>query len=319
MNPTRTSHTPSGLFFDTDMGNDVDDALALLMACRSDATGEIRLLGVVSSNPNEWAVPGIQAILRYYGYPEIPVGVCSEEIGMAAGEFTKAMAEAQGLKPGQSQDAVAVFRKALAQQPNRSVRVVATGFSTNLAGLLNSGKDHKGDGIEKTGMELVREKVEFLSIMAGHYKNPSFTEFNVANNVPAFKKAIEEWPTPVYMSGFEIGERVFSRWEHLKGVLKPENPVRMGYEVFFKNLQTAEKWDRPSWDETAMLFALEPSAGYFDLSNPVAVEVGEKGETLTSASNDLAIKRRFFLFKEQLPPEKISEILETWYREPREE
>lgn len=307
---------PAGIVFDTDMGNDIDDALALLVLIRAEQAGKARALLVASSNPHEWAAPGIQAILDYYGQNKVPVGASSQNVGTAMGSYTRAIAEARGLRPGEAVNAVTLMRQTLASQPDHSVRVVATGFSTNLAGLLDSPSHHAGDGIPERGVDLIRKKVEFLSIMAGNFEDPNATEFNVAENVAAFRKVIEEWPVPVYLSGYEIGIRVFSHGEYLMRTLRPENPVRAAYEFYFKEQSKEQKWDRPSWDQTAMLQAIEPGAGHFDLSDPVRITVGEKGQTVVKPAAGWDVPpRRFLRFISGKPPEKIAEILEGWYLE----
>lgn len=309
------THVP-GIIFDTDMGNDIDDALAMLMLLHADQQGLAKALMVASCNSNEWAVPGIKAIATGYGYKDLPVSSSCEAKGLAMGQYTQKIALAAGLAPGPAEDSVVWMRKVLAQQPTRSVRVVATGFSTNLAGLLASQANHKGDGIQVSGLELISEKVEFLTMMAGNFANKEHGEFNVAENVPAFGKVIEEWPTPIYLSGYEIGDHVLSRGEELKKVLKPENPVWMGYETYMGEVVKNGSWDRPSWDQTAMLWALEPKAGHFDLSEPVVIHLQEKGQITTSPAKQGHTKggeRRYFKFAPGKDAGKIGEILAGWY------
>jgi inosine-uridine nucleoside N-ribohydrolase len=305
--------TPA-ILFDTDMGNDIDDALTLLVAIRAEDAGKARLLAVLSSNPSEWSVPGTQAILAYCGMKERPVGASTEKIGLGLEAYTRTIAEASGYKPQTATDAVKLMRMALAARPEKSVRIVATGFSTNLAGLLASKPNYQEDHLPLSGLDLVKSKVEFLSIMAGNYEDPEMGEFNVAQNVPAFRRVIEEWPTPIYLSGFEIGSQVFSRWDYLQKSLLPANLVRKAYETYFTQSKE-EKWDRPSWDQTAMLQAIEPEAGHFDLSEPVSIEVTDKGQTRVKGSGDPNVPpRRYLKFSEANPPEKIERLLEEWYK-----
>jgi inosine-uridine nucleoside N-ribohydrolase len=303
-----------GILFDTDMGNDIDDALAMLMMLRADQQGMAKALMVASCNSNEWAVPGIKAIALGYGFNDLPVSASCDAKGLAMGQYTQKLAEDAGLKPGPAEDSVVLMRKILQAQPAQSVRVVATGFSTNLAGLLASQANHKGDGIQLSGVELVREKVEFLTMMAGNFANPEHGEFNVAENVQAFGKVIQEWPTPIFLSGYEIGEHVLSKAEELRKVLKPENPVWRGYEAFFHEVIKKEPGDRPSWDQTAMLWALEPTAKHFDPSEPLIIHLAEKGQTTTSPGSTNLGDRRILKFAPGKGAEKIGEILAGWYR-----
>src|SRR3954447_10165506 len=62
------------IIFDTDMGNDVDDALALAILHSLADRGECRLIGVTLTNANASAVPYIRLVNSFYGRPAIPVG-----------------------------------------------------------------------------------------------------------------------------------------------------------------------------------------------------------------------------------------------------
>src|ERR1700752_1626134 len=62
------------VIFDTDMGNDIDDALALAMLHALSDRGECLLLGVTLPNANAAAVPYVRMINRFYGRPDLPVG-----------------------------------------------------------------------------------------------------------------------------------------------------------------------------------------------------------------------------------------------------
>ncbi|MCA9416173.1 MAG: nucleoside hydrolase [Candidatus Omnitrophica bacterium] len=314
---TMTAYARVPIIFDTDMGNDIDDGLCLVIACRATTMGDADLLMVGSSNPSEWAVPGMRAMLDYYGRKEVPLADCSQNIAPGNDKFTKLVAKNAGLEPDpKTPDAVSLMRKILSEQEDGSVRIVTTGFSTNMANLLDSKANHNGDGVDLSGPELIKKKVEFLTLMAGDFDRPEYTEYNVAQNVPAFKKVVEEWPTPVYLSGYEIGIVVFSRYEQIKEDLKPENPVRVAYEDYLGVGKKPAPWDRPSWDQTAMLFSIYPQKNYFDLVGPVTIKVGEKGETIAHEEKEMEYPRYYLKFKEDLPKEKIEEILAGWYREP---
>ena len=62
------------VIFDTDMGNDIDDALALAMLHALTDRGECELIGVTLTNANPAAVPYIRMINRFYGRGDLPVG-----------------------------------------------------------------------------------------------------------------------------------------------------------------------------------------------------------------------------------------------------
>ena len=67
--------TPLHVIFDTDMGNDVDDALALAMLHAFASRGELKLIAVTVSKDNPWAAEYVRMVDEYYGRGAIPVGI----------------------------------------------------------------------------------------------------------------------------------------------------------------------------------------------------------------------------------------------------
>src|SRR5580765_2641722 len=66
---------PVALIFDTDMGNDIDDALALGVIHALESRRECELLAVTLSKDNEFAAPYVDLVNTFYGRSTIPVGV----------------------------------------------------------------------------------------------------------------------------------------------------------------------------------------------------------------------------------------------------
>src|SRR5215467_369503 len=66
---------PVRLIFDTDMGNDVDDALALAMIHALESRGEAKLLAVTITKDNRYAAPFVDLVNTFYGRGDVPVGV----------------------------------------------------------------------------------------------------------------------------------------------------------------------------------------------------------------------------------------------------
>jgi inosine-uridine nucleoside N-ribohydrolase len=264
-----------GVIFDTDMGNDVDDALALAMLHALDARGEIRLLAVTVTKDNLQAAQFCEIVNRFYGRPEIPIGlvtngVTPEDNPMIAVPVGRRNAAGAYVYPRRIQarrdvrDAVAVLREVLEQQPDASVRIVQVGFSTNLARLL----------AQPGGHELAARKVQLLSVMAGAF--PGKPEYNVKMDIASAARVFAEWPTPVVVSGYEVGvaleypgasiERDFGYVEW--------HPVADAYRAY-----KTMPYDRPSWDLTSVLYAARPDGGYFRLSSPGRVKVLDSGVT----------------------------------------
>src|SRR6202161_4738718 len=81
------------VIFDTDMGNDIDDALALAMLHALSDRGECELIGVTLTNAHPAAVPYIRMLNRFYGRGELPVGASTKSLkdGTQDGYMTAAL------------------------------------------------------------------------------------------------------------------------------------------------------------------------------------------------------------------------------------
>ena len=101
--------------------------------------------------------------------------------------------------------------------------------------------------------ELVKKKVKQLVSMAGRF--PSGKEFNVDRDIPASKKVIADWPTPILFSGFEIGVEILTGLPLTNNQSIQNSPVK---EVFAISIpfDPQDKNGRMSWDETAVLVAV---------------------------------------------------------------
>jgi inosine-uridine nucleoside N-ribohydrolase len=252
------------VIFDTDMGNDVDDALALAMLHAFTDRGECELIGVTLTNANPSAVPYIRMINRFYGRPDLPVGAAIKSLngGAQDGYMSAALRAMHADTKASAEPAPTVLRRLLTNAKEKVV-IIQTGFSTNLAALLASPAD----------AALVREKVAFVSIMAGNFADGA-PEYNVKIDADSAKAVFEHWPTPLVFSGFEIGRDLLfpaASIEHDFGWAKP-NPVAESYRAYKKM-----PYDRPTWDLTAVLEAIRP--GYFRRSENGAVTVQAKGVT----------------------------------------
>ncbi len=275
---------PVPLIFDTDMGNDIDDALALAMLHSLASRGECRLVAVTSTKDHPLAAPYVDLVNHFYGRPDIPVGQVRDGVTREPGNYLEVACErkkADGslayprrLHDGaKAPEAVSLLRRVLAAEKDGSVVIAQVGFSTNLARLLDSGPDAASP---LTGMELARRKVRLLSVMAGHFRDPKYAEYNVKLDVPAARKLYADWPGPMVFSGYEVGEtmRVPARSIDSDYGWTADHPVVVAYRAYKK-----PPYDSPTWDPTAALYAVRPDRGYFSLSEPGWVRVDEAGRT----------------------------------------
>jgi inosine-uridine nucleoside N-ribohydrolase len=264
--------TPLHVIFDTDMGNDVDDALALAMLHALASRGEVKLLAVTVSKDNPWAAEYVRMVDEYYGRGTIPVGIVHDGKTQEDGLYVKQICELHHRRPNKAAvaDAVQLLRKTLAGEQDGAVTLIQVGFSTNLARLIESKPDHYS-GLN--GMDLVKKKVRLLTVMAGNFAENK-PEYNVMTDVPAAQKLFAGWPTDVYFSGFEVGLAILYPASSIEHDFPAGNPVAEAYRIYAKM-----PYDRPTWDLTTVLYDLRPDRGYFDVSPPGNVVVAANGAT----------------------------------------
>jgi purine nucleosidase len=267
---------PVRLIFDTDIGNDIDDTLALAMIHALESRGEAKLLAVTVSKDNLYAGPFVDLINTFYKRPGIPIGTVRDGKTRDDGNYLRPVGES-GLYPhaltdGQkAPDAVTLLRKILAAEKDRSVVIVQVGFSTNMARLLDSRPDQASI---LPGRELMRRKVRLISAMAGHFPTGP-AEYNVKVDIPAGRKLFMESPAPIVFSGFEVGRQILYPATSIERdfAYVPHHPVADAYRAYMKM-----PYDRPTWDLTAVLFAVRPKDS-FGLSAKGRVSVDDLGVT----------------------------------------
>jgi len=300
------------LIFDTDICGDCDDVLALAMIHAMESRGACRLAAVTVTVDNDLVAPFVDAVNTFYGRGNIPIGAVGKGGVTEEGKYLGLANEKDGGQPRYPHDltsgksapsAVAVLRKALAGEADGSVVIAQVGFSTNLARLLESPPDEYSP---LSGEQLVKQKVSRLSLMAGAFKpidgNAHHLEYNVVKDIPSCRKLASRWPTPTVWSGFEIGialpypatsiERDYGYVAH--------HPVAEAYIRYMP-----PPHNRPTWDPTAVLAAVHPDRGYFDLSEPGKVTVAADG--LTKFMPEAQGRDRYLILR----PEQAPRVLEA--------
>lgn len=256
------STLPVKIIFDTDMGPDFDDAGAIAVLHALAARGECEILATLASDRHPTIAPTIEAFNRYFGKPDIPVGVPVDD----GPDFTCPNHWNDSIlvkflkEPKTNADypsAVRVYRQVLAAQPDQSVTIVTVGFMTNLEDLLKSGADEFS---ELRGTDLVKKKVRNYVTMAGSF--PEGWEFNVKEHAAAAQYVFENWPTPILFSGFEIGEKIMTG-RRVADEGSSDNPVAWAYRYCLETYHGGPLNKRCSWDHTAVLTAVRNPRDYF--------------------------------------------------------
>ncbi len=256
------SSAPVSLILDTDIGPDYDDVGAIALMHALADKGECRILATIASDKYANAAAVLSVLNTYFKRPQIPIGVPKgKAVDLAPVQGWDSVLVTRyphSIKTNaQAQDAIALYRKILAQQPDKSVTIVTVGFLTNMANLLDS----KADKLSPlSGKELVQKKVKQLVCMAGGF--PKGDEFNVNQDAASSKKTFDNWPTPITFSGFEIGERVFTGLPLIKSNIQ-NSPVKDVFAISIPKGGEEDKNGRKSWDQTAVLVAIRGWEKYY--------------------------------------------------------
>lgn len=215
------------IIFDTDIGGDCDDVVALDLLLSAERTGDCELLGVTYSSDNEYAPAMIYAILKQHGRHKLPIGKAYFPTGTKkhADNYSKPVADAFPDENAPTYEntpsAVSVLRRLIVE--NGHVTLVVTGFLTNIAALIKSEPD---DISPLSGAELMREYVDEIALMACNFShmngiNPMpqalvgdnlnpVPEYNIVCDLEAAKYTFENCPSTIVCSPFELGFKMIS-------------------------------------------------------------------------------------------------------------
>lgn len=284
---------PVRVIFDTDMGNDIDDALALSMLHRFQKEGKAEIAAVLV-NKGAPAAPVFCAIQNEYcGNGNIPVGHTADGKTPEPGAFAGKIAEArnpdgspkfaipESARGGKFPDAVKLARKVLAESEDGGVVYISVGFLTAAARLLESPPDEISP---LTGAELAAKKVKFFSVMGGNFADTKHAEYNIKCDVKSAQIFARLCPSEIYFSGYEVGDKLRFPQSRLDEKMRPDNPVNAAYKLYAETVNggKSDRHDRPSWDLTSVLFAFEP--GLFGISESGTVSFDGLGRTKFSPS-----------------------------------
>lgn len=282
------------VIFDTDLGPDTDDVMALAMVHAYEKQGDAEIAAVTISRNSDTAARFADIVNTFYGRPDIPIGVYRGSTPQDTNDyFYTADLVAAGIYPhdvhnSNIAEGYKVMRQALVDAPDKSVVIIQVGFSTNTAALLQSGPDEISP---LSGAQLVEEKVKLLSVMAGRNDSAS-VEFNVGEHVSSAQKVFADWPVELIQSDGNLGQEILYP---LASVLNDFNyvanhPVSQAY--LNKNLgwhqPEGDRYNMRSWDLTSVIAALEDPADYFAVTGQGTVTLDALGRsTFTPDANGL--------------------------------
>lgn len=256
--------SPTPIIFDSDMGPDYDDVGAITILHAFADSGKVKILATVASTKYAGVAGVLSVFNAYFKRPGILIGVPKGK-ALELKDFQHWTDTLLATFPHKIKsnddvpDAVDVYRKALASQPDKSVTIVTVGFLTNLSNLLQSKADKYS---QLDGLALVTQKVKQLVCMAGAY--PSGSEFNVNQDAAASQYTFTNWPTPVIFSGFEIGAKIKAGLPLMHNASITNSPVKKVFSMCIP-MAPEDNLGRMSWDETAVLVAAGGYEPYYKL------------------------------------------------------
>ena len=263
------------VIFDSDMGPDYDDVGAIAVLHAFADSGYVKILATVASTKYEGVAAVFDVLNTYFQRPDLLIGVPKGK----ASELKDSQHWTDSLllnyphsikKNAEVLSATEVYRKTLASQPDRSVTIITVGFLTNLADLLRSQPDKYS---KLNGKDLVLQKVKQLVCMAGSF--PAGNEFNVRMDAASSKHVFDNWPTPILLSGVEIGFTIKTGLPLINNDAIHNSPVKDVYRISIP-MSPQDSAGRMSWDQTAVLIAVKGYKHWWTIE-PGKMVVGDNG------------------------------------------
>ncbi len=166
------------MILDADFGSSTDDLFALMMLHHYIDEGLVDLRAIVVDREDEKNAGVVDIFNTYYGHPNIPIGL--ERNGVKNPRVFIPYSGICDLKDSQGKplfertfntsncmDGYKLYRKVLAKAEDKSMVIVAIGFVTSLAQLLESKADEYS---ELNGVDLFAKKVKAVYIQSGRFE-----------------------------------------------------------------------------------------------------------------------------------------------------
>lgn len=272
-------------------------------------TDKFKVLAIMNNKDSQYSTEFIDIMNTWYGYPDIPIGKLKD--GVTIDDYVNyaqnvCLLEENGLPMFERTleryddllDSHILYRKILAEQSDNSVTVISTGFSTNIARLLET----PGDEFSPlSGKELVEKKVKLLSVMAGCFKENPRKEFNIVNDIPSAQKLFAEWPGKIIVSPFDLGVKIQFPATVIENDFQwgINHPLVEGY-----NHYRPMPYDRATWDLTSVLYVAEPDSVFFTESTAGKIKVTDDGFTLFEPQAD---GKHFYLSVDNIQANRIKD------------
>ena len=262
----------------TDWWTDCDDVVALRLLARAHKTREINLLGIIINACMEHSVTSLEGFLNTEEVYDLPIAIDLDATDFGGNPpYQKRLSQFANNyhSNAEAEDAVKLYRTILASADS-PIELIEIGYPQVLTALLRSKPD---DISELDGVELVKNKVSKIWMMAGKWdKNPD-KENNFARNERSREAAnifCDICPVPITFLGWEVGASVITG-----GYLEKNDPLYLAL------CDHGSCDGRSSWDPMLCLLALignEEKAEYSVVIGTASVDAstGENYFTVNS-------------------------------------
>lgn len=247
------------IIFDTDIGGDADDLGAIAMLHNYVSRGDCELLAIMCWSNDEFAVPAIDAINRFYHHPNIPIGTRKDGTSKISTNYNQVIANnfEYKLTYNDVPETVDLYRKILGSADDTSITIVTVGPLKNIERLLKSKPDQNSP---LNGSDLISKKVKEFVIMGGKFPKGE-NEWNFDGNMLGVTKfVIDNLKVPIVFSGFELGVKI--KTGAIFNEIDKETPLYQGFLYFsehapwMKDQFKGKILDNSTFDQTAVLYAV---------------------------------------------------------------
>ena len=247
------------IIFDTDIGGDADDLGALAMLHNYVNRGDCELLAIMLWTTDEYAVPAVDAINRFYLNPNIPIGARKDGTFNSETNYNKVIADNFEYKQTYNDvpEVVDLYRKILASATDTGITIVTVGPLLNIQRLIQSKPDKYSP---LNGSDLISKKVKEFVVMGGQFPKGD-NEWNFNGNMPGVTKfVLENLKVPVVFTGFELGAQI--KTGAIFNNIDPETPLYKGFMYFsehapwMKSQFKGKILNNSTFDQTAVLYAV---------------------------------------------------------------
>lgn len=295
----RQEREPVKIIHGTDWWTDCDDVAALRLLCRAHKAGAIELLCVGADGVMDKTAASLDAFMLDSGV-QVPIGL-DKSYNRDAGrcKYQHVLAEyPHRVENADCDDAYRVYRRVLAELDGKA-DITEVGFPQVIHQLMLSGPD---DISPLSGMELVRQKVNKIWMMAGKWDEENGREYNIyctEAGCKAAKYIFENSPVPVTCLGWEVGNTVITG-----GKAKEDDLLKITFNVH------GSPDGRSSWDPMLTLLAIindEERAGYEKVCGQAFVntETGENNFTEGEGNCAYVVKK----FDDKFYSDMIDELI----------